>query len=267
VYAIYPGASVNTITLNQAPIGNVAGTGNLVFNQMANVASAHYANIGQPIAVYSHSPQFCPVISHWGTSVIMDGLFNDDKSLQFVNGETTVTTVPAGGTVALQSIRVSPSVDSGISGTLGQKEVINRMQLVPQAAEVLVNGSFLITIVLNGQLSANTGTLGPFQRLASGTSSLAQVADHTGNVAISGGENIYGFYAVNTAGTGNYSSVIGDLTKIRDIGNSINGGAAFNDPTKGFYPDGPDVITLVAQNVGATYANVQSRISWTEAQA
>ena len=267
VYAIYPGASVNTITLNQAPIGNITGTGNLVFNQMGNVASNHFANVGQPITVYSHAPQFCPVISHWGTSVVMDGLFNDDKSLQFVNGEPGQTTVGPGVTVALQSIRVSPSVDSGITGTLGQKEIVNRMQLVPQAAEVLVNGSFLIQIVLNGQLSANTGSLSQFSRVAVGTSSLAQVADHSGNVAISGGETIYGFYAVNTAGSGNYSTVPQDLSKIRDLGNSIHGGSPFNDPTKGFYPDGPDVITIVATNIGTTYANIQSRFSWTEAQA
>jgi len=267
VYAIYPGTPNNVITLNQTPTGNVTGTGNLVFNQMGNVASAHYANIGQPITVYSHAPQFCPVISHWGTSVVMDGLFNDDKSLQFVNGEPGQTLVGPGATVALQSVRVSPSVDSGIPGTLGQKEVVNRMQLVPQAAEVLVNGSFLVQIVLNGQLTANTGTLAPFTRVAVGTSSLAQIADHNGNVQISGGETIYGFYAVNTAGSGNYSSVIGDLTKIRDIGNSINGGASTNDATKGYYPDGPDVITIVATNIGSTYANIQSRISWTEAQA
>jgi hypothetical protein len=61
--------------------------------------------------------------------------------------------------------------------------------------------------------------------------------------------------------------VVQDLTKIRDIGNSINGGAPFNDPTKGFYPDGPDVLTIVATNIGTTYANIQSRFSWTEAQA
>ena len=172
-----------------------------------------------------------------------------------------------GQTIALQSIRVSPSVDNGITGTLGQKEVINRMKLQLVAAEVLVSGSFNINLVLNGQLSANGGTVGTFTRLATGTSSLSQVVDHTGNVAISGGETIYGFFAVNSAGAGNLSTIVADLTSIRDIGNSILGGAISNDPTKYFYPDGPDLLTLVATNIGASSATVSSRISWKEAQA
>jgi hypothetical protein len=188
-------------------------------------------------------------------------------TLQFVNGETATTPIYPGQTVALQTIRVSPSVDSGITGTLGQKEVINRMKLQLVAAEALVSGSFLINLVLNGQLTANGGTVGTFTRLATGTSSLSQVVDHSGNVAISGGETIYGFYAVNSAGAGNLSTIAADLTSIRDIGNSILGGAIGNDPTKNFYPDGPDILTLTATNVGSTPATVQSRVSWKEAQA
>jgi len=174
------------------------------------------------------------------------------------------------------SVRVSPATDSGIPGTLGQKEVVNRMQLVPQAAEALVNGSFLIQVVLNGQMSPGVanpaigltaGTITPFARLAVGTSSLAQACDHSGNVQISGGETIYGFYAVNSAGSTNYSTIVADLTKIRDIGNSILGGGVSNNAATTFYPDGPDVITLTATNIGTTVANVATRLSWTEAQA
>jgi hypothetical protein len=206
----------------------------------------------------------------------MDGRFDDDKSLQFVLGESYSTPVPPGQTIALMSVRVSPATDSGIPGTLGQKEIVNRMQLVPQAAEALVNGSFLISVVLNGQMSPgvanpainlSAGIITPFARLAVGTSSLAQACDHSGNVQISGGETIYGFYAVNSAGSSNYSTIVADLTKIRDIGNSILGGAVSNNAATTFYPDGPDVITLTATNIGTATANVATRLSWTEAQA
>jgi hypothetical protein len=61
--------------------------------------------------------------------------------------------------------------------------------------------------------------------------------------------------------------VDGDLSKVRDLGNSIMGGGINNTPGTGFYPDGPDVITIVARNIGAASANVQARINWTEAQA
>jgi hypothetical protein len=266
VYQVYNNGSVNTITLTQAPTANALGS-SLTFYQMGISANSHIYNSTTPISVYSHYPYYAPTISHWGTSVVMDGQFQDDLTLQFVNGETTTTPVYPGQTVALQTIRVAPSVDSGITGTLGQKEVINRMKLQLVTAETLVSGSFLINLVLNGQLSANGGTVGTFGKLAVGTSSLSQVVDHTGNVAISGGETIYGFYAVNSAGSGNLSTIIADLTSLRDIGNSVLGGAIGNDPTKNFYPDGPDILTMTATNVGSNTATVQSRISWKEAQA
>ena len=269
VYAVYPnfnGSGNNVIQLSQAPTSTITANA-LGFVQMAGTAAAHnLTSANTVIPVYLHAPQFAPQVSHWGTSVVMDGGFQSDLSLQFVNGESQQVVYP-GQTTALQSIRVSPSVDSGITGNLGAREVINRMQLVPQAAEVVANGTFLITVVLNGQLSANGGTLGTWTKLANGTSSLAQVADHTGNVAITGGETIYGFYAVNSAGNTNFSVITADLTKIRDIGNSILGGGIGSNTAVNFYPDGPDVITIVAQNQGTLPANVASRISWTEAQA
>jgi len=269
VYAVYPngaGAGNNIIQLTQTPTASLTGS-QLAFAPMGTTATAHsLTSSNTAIPVYLHAPQFAPTISHWGTSIVMDGGFQSDLSLQFVNGEAQQTVYP-GQTVALQSVRVSPSVDSGLTGTLGQREVINRMQLVPQAAEVVANGNFLITVVLNGQLTANGGTLGTWTKLANGTSSLAQVADHAGNVSISGGETIYGFYAVNSAGANNFSVITADLTKIRDIGNSILGGGISANSNVSFYPDGPDVLTIVAQNQGAAPANVASRISWTEAQA
>jgi hypothetical protein len=266
VYAITPGAPNNIIQMSQAATGTTSNT--LSFQAMATAAATHpLSTANTMIPIYLHTPQFAPTMSHWGTSVIMDGRYDDDKSLQFVNGETSITAVPAGQSYALQSIRVSPSVDSGTTGVLGAKELINRMQLTPQAVEVIVNGSFLIQLVLNGQIVSNGGTIGNFAKLAVGTSSLAQFVDHTGNVGVTGGETIYGFYAVNNAGSFNYSTVNADLTKIRDLGNSILGGGLTNAANTGFYPDGPDILTIVATNIGTGTANAQARFSWTEAQA
>ena len=102
---------------------------------------------------------------------------------------------------------------------------------------------------------------------SAGTSSLAQVADHLGNVQPVGGENIFGFYAVNTNGAGNFSVYTQDLRELRDLGNSVLGGGLSNNPQLNIYPDGPDTITIVAQNIGNVYANISSRLGWTEAQA
>jgi hypothetical protein len=262
---IYTGAT-NVIQLTQG--ATAAATVTLNFQAMGSAAAAHTITSANAISVSSHIPSFSPTISHWGTSVMMDGRFDDDKSLIFIYGENAAANVAPGRGVALMSLRISPSVDSGITGTLGQREIINRMQLKLVQADVLVNGSFLITLVLNGTTVAQAGgTLGSYTSIATGTSSLAQVADHTGNVSVTGGENIFGFYAVNNAGSTNFSQFQGDLTQLRDLGNGILGGGLFNTPNTNVYPDGPDVLTVVATNIGTGFANVFARLGWTEAQA
>jgi hypothetical protein len=128
-------------------------------------------------------------------------------------------------------------------------------------------------LVLNANLVVGTSntsgnpTIGTYARIATGTSSLAQIADHTANVATAGGENIFGFYAVNTAGAGQFSVYTQDLSQLRDLGNGILGGGLTNNPQLNIYPDGPDTITVVAQNIGTAYGNISSRLGWTEAQA
>ena len=98
-----------------------------------------------------------------------------------------------------------------------------------------------------------------------GGSSLAQYIFHTTGTTVTGGEAIYGFF-LNTTGTGTYTASSQDLSLVRDMGTSILGGglAAAN---VGVYPDGPDVVTVVAQNIGTSSGNIFARMSWTEAQA
>jgi hypothetical protein len=211
-------------------------------------------------------------------SAVTAGNPNNTITLSSPMTATGTTTLVYNGTSSLMSLRVSPSVDSGIPGILGLKELINRMQLTLVGMDIICNGNFLVQLYLNGvpvqPTNAFTGytlttpQLGTYSRIATGTSSLAQVADHNGPVYTSGGEAMYSFYAVNSAGSTNFSVTSADLTKIRDLGNSIMGGGANNTPgTGGTYPDGPDVLTIVATNIGSANATIQGRLSWTEAQA
>jgi len=234
---------------------------------MGALANTHVFSNTAPISIYLHSPQFAPTISHWGTSVIMDGRFDDDKSFIFTYGETTDTVIPPGATYALFSLRAAPAVDAGIPSTFGLKELINRMQVTLRQLDVMTSGRFLVTLVLNGVVSG--GTPGSFSSVATGTSSLSQVCDHTGASTISGGEVIYGFYAVNSAGSGGaFETIQQDLNQVRDLANSVLGGGINNTPgILGMYPDGPDVVTVTARNIGPTTSNIQARLSWTEAQA
>jgi hypothetical protein len=217
-----------------------------------------------PVSVELHSPSYSPTIAHWGTSVIMDGRYDDDKAFVFTSGMTTglgVASAGGGQSVALQSFRIAPSVSNGIAGgVLGSRELVNRMQMVLRQIDLFSNGQFLVTLVLNGQANIGTPTWTNV-----GGSSLAQFINHTGNTVISGGETIYGFY-LNTAGGASFTTTQQDLALVRDMGTSILGGGQTISNT-GFYPDGPDIVTIVARNIGTGGATVSSRLSWTEAQA
>ena len=211
-----------------------------------------------PVAVELASPTCSSTISHWGSSVIMDGRFDDDKSFVFNAGiNTALTAATANTRYAVMTIRLAPSVDNGMTGLLGAREIINRMQLTLRSMDCYtVTGAFKIELLLNSRVSS--GTFIPV-----GGSSLAQIAYHAVGSTITGGENIYGFFTNVAAATSQ------DLNQVRDIGNSITaGGTSLTVPTTmlNMYPDGPDQITICATPL-VNSSSINARISWTEAQA
>jgi len=211
-----------------------------------------------PILVELYSPQQASTISHWGSSVIMDGRYDDDKSFLFNFGLNNPVTYATQGTrYPVFSVRLSPSVDNGLTGLLGAREIINRMQLAPESCGVYsTTAGVKVEIFLNSRVSA--GTFVPV-----GGSSLAQYALHPNTATITGGECIYTFFAA----AGGVSTQ--DLSRVRDIGNSILGGGNTNTvPTtpNNIYPDGPDILTVCVTPL-ASSAAVAARLNWTEAQA
>lgn len=218
-----------------------------------------------PVGIEFAFPTFGPSISHWGTSVIMEGKFDDDKSLIFSFGQKTPTSIAANSRVALLAIRVAPSVDNGIAATFGTRDLINRMQLKLVSLGVSIRGSvtanILVEAFLNPIISGNTSWTNAVGNVSGVVnSSLAQIADFSGgSTTISGGESTFAEYSVGT------STV--DLSNVRDLGNSILGGGGSTANTE-IYPDGPDVVVLVVTNIAASGTiAVNGRISWTEAQA
>jgi hypothetical protein len=216
----------------------------------------------QPVSISYWGPMSANTISHWGSAVLMDGRYDDDKSLIFVAGMTTsIANIAPGTTQPLISLRIAPSVDSGLTGILGQREILNTMQLKLVSCAAYTTGAgatFLITLRLNGQLSGGTFA-------SAGGSSLSQVTYHTAGQTITGGENAYGFFSL-TPGVNSE-----DLTAVRDLGNSIlGGGNSFTVPStaNNKYPDGPDIVTICATNITSASTNtINARLSWTEAQA
>lgn len=226
-----------------------------------------FSNADVRTSVEFVAPASVPSLSHWGSSAIMDGLFNDDKSLIFNYGTTTAVSTSSTTPVVLMAIRVAPSVDNGITGLLGAKEIINRMQLQLESLGIVTTGNtYLINLILNGYASgALSGSfVAPIQQANGITSSLAQIAVNTNAVSIIGGESVAAAYC-NANGVTTL-----DLGQVRDLGNSILGGGTSNTvPTSqsGFYPDGPDILYVVAQAVSATAGTILARLSWKEAQA
>jgi hypothetical protein len=242
----------------------------------AATAQSFTYSASAPVSVELSSPDTVPSLSHWGSSVIMDGRFDDDKSLIFNYGTTTPVATSSINPVVLMAIRVAPSVDNGQVGLLGAKEIINRMQLQLESLGVVATGNtYLINLILNGYATAAFGGTGsqptfisPIQLANGTTSSLAQIATNvTNTTAVVGGESVAAAYCQANGVT------TLDLGNVRDLGNSILGGGVTNTVPNvttgnaGFYPDGPDILYVVAQAVSATGGTILCRLSWKEAQA
>lgn len=250
----------STITLNEAV---TAANPQLIFVSPGATSSQTFTfSATAPTTVELLAPSFSPSISHWGTAAIMDGRFDDDKSLVFTFGTTTVTTIAAGASIALMSIRVAPSADNSQIGAFGAREIVNRMQLKLQSLGLTFTGTaqpLLVTAVLNGTPSSTTNWTNAVSNAAQQNSSLAQIASYAGGTTtVSGGEVAGGFFIQGTDRL--------DLTTVRDLGNSILGGGGAASNTQ-IYPDGPDTVTIVVRNLGAANATVFGRLGWTEAQA
>ena len=255
-----------TVNLTQGAAFALSGVAVTFAPMGATSAQTFTYSATAPVAVELAYPTYAPTISHWGTSAIMDGRFDDDKSLVFIYGQRSGTTIAGGATRALFSIRVSPSVDNGTSAGFGARELINRMQLTLRALDVSAipasgNANLLVEAFLNGSPSSATiwtNAVGNITNRAN--SSLAQIADYSaGSTTVTGGEVTAGFFVGSGA-----NSI--DLSQVRDLGNSILGGGGATANTQ-IYPDGPDTLTIVVTNLTATSCSVFGRLSWTEAQS
>ena len=256
--------SDNSITLSAAAT-SANPTDVLIVPMGANSAQTFAYSATAPTSVELAFPSYGPSLSHWGTSVIMDGGYDDDSSLIFTYGMTTPTVIPAGQSRALFSIRVAPSADNGISAGFGQRDLINRMQLKLNTLDVSTRSTatnFLVRAFLNARPSvAATWTSPTENAVGIANSSLSQIASYPSgsSVTVTGGEVTGGFLSQGT------SSV--DLSKLRDLGNSILGGGGSVSNTE-FYPDGPDTLTVVVTNLNSSgNIDILGRLSWTEAQA
>lgn len=123
-------------------------------------AAAHADNSG----VILISNTCTPLVNHWGSSVIMDGMFDKDEGYQFTFNRTSYGLPANTGEKQVAFImRLAPSVSNSIIGKLGERDLINRAQLTLREMVVnLTTGRYLIEGILNPANidSANTSWTG-----------------------------------------------------------------------------------------------------------
>jgi len=213
------------------------------------------------------APASAPTLFHWGTSVIMDGRFDDDRGYTFA-ATGTLNTINQFTPYTVLNLRLAPTVDSGIQGAYGVRDLTNHMQLWPNALDIVASDACEIQIILNGTLTSSTPVW-----TSVGGASLAQYDD--ASTVTTGGEvvfrgiiaapatrqNAVDYNGTTTVAGVNYQVIQYDLTKIKELNNSMFGG--FNT-----YPDGPDTLSVTVtplNNNVRVYARAVLR--WSENQS
>jgi hypothetical protein len=213
------------------------------------------------------APSSSPTLFHWGTSMIMDGMFQDDRGYTFARAGQ-LNTINNANPYCLLNIRLAPTADSGIPGEYGVRDLTNHMQLWPLGVDVAASDTVLVSVILNGQL----GSPAPVWTNVGGNS-LTQYDDQA--TIVTGGETVFQGYTQPaparqttynyfgqpvTTGT-SYGITTLDLSKIKELNNAILGG--FNT-----YPDGPDTLSVVVTplNTGLTYY-ARATLRWQENQS
>lgn len=197
--------------------------------------------------------------------------FNQPTIFPIVSSGTVVNIgAPAGGgsdgellaDIPLISIRLAPSVDNGITGNVGERDIINRMQLQLKQVGLVLTHDCEVTLILNGSLS-NIG----FAKVQA--PSLSNLVVHQKGDTITGGTPIFSFRASGGTQAGNTrlsNATDFNLTDITDLGNSILGG-------DGVFPNGPDLLTIAVRVIDTSTINANApfvasgRITWSESQA
>jgi len=144
----FTGKSGNTLTgcTRAAPMTNFVAGASRTFT--AGSATTHEYNTGVVLV----SNTVSPIISHWGSAFLTDGRFDEDRGYLFNYAATNVSISTTKRTAFL--IRLAPSVSNAIVGDLGERELLNRAQLLLKGIEITSDtgtGGIVVEGVLNPQ--------------------------------------------------------------------------------------------------------------------
>jgi len=222
--------------------------------------TTHSSNTG----IIEISNTCSPTLSHWGSSLIMDGGFTTDRGYMFnyARQGNSLTTTPK--TIFL--IRLAPSVSNSSVGRLGAKDLLNRSQMLLEEVSVSLGrgGLSLGECVVQGILNPKNFSDATWQNLNSSTlggqPSFAQIATSvtwtTGSYALPG-ERIFQFIA--DAARSDALTTTKDLSKLKEMSGAPLGGDFM-------FPDGPDILAINVFMVNDNSTGTVS-LTWSEAQA
>ena len=219
----------------------------------AGAAAIHNKNNGYT-SVTLISCTAAPQVNHWGSSYIMDGGFDTDRGYYF-NYASLSNSVTASSSETAFFLRLAPSVSNSIAGQFGDRDLINRSQLLLQKLQLQSDKSVQVYGILNpGNIDASTLTWTSVNTSALGSQpSFAQVSVSSTTTATPG-EQVF-----STLGPPAGFAEI-DLSSLKELSNSAIGGYSN-------FPDGPDVLAVVVRNLSSETATVNLNLFWSEAQA
>ena len=143
----YAGKSGNTLTsLTRAATSLAFAAGQNRTFQASITALSHLAGAGVELISVTCSP----TISHWGSALLTDGLFDEDRGYLFNYAATGLSFSTAKQTAFM--IRLAPSVSNALTGDLGERDLLNRAQLLLKDVAITSDsgtGAIIVEGVLN----------------------------------------------------------------------------------------------------------------------
>jgi hypothetical protein len=194
----------------------------------AGPAATHDVNKG----VILISNTITPIISHWGSAFMIDGQFDADRGYLFNYASTGVAASVDPVTSFL--IRLAPSVSNAQTGDLGERELLNRAQLLLDAIAITSdNVSSEDPFVGNTWSSGGTATSGLYYSNTSAGVKNWYQATSTGSFnstapTFTSGTGASGTYGVNLTWAGATPNNAGGIV-VQGVLNPIN---YPTDPTK-----------------------------------
>jgi hypothetical protein len=142
-------SSKTTTTLNG--LTRSTSLNNFVAGAPRSYTAGTAANHSEGTGVILVSNRTSPIISHWGSAYLTDGGFDEDRGYLFNYQATSFIATTTRNTAFL--LRLSPSVSNAVVGDLGERELINRAQLLLQGIEVTAGTGTASGIVIEGILN------------------------------------------------------------------------------------------------------------------